>query len=187
MSSYAMQEEDDDLDINDLNISVGDLSNQESSDVLDPARKVPFTIKKVTVRKQYEDPQDKHSKVLVTRLAIQSKIGEAGTNGEGANAGRILFPEFIIAFDKESKTGEWWEKKARAPFKELLVALGYDPAAPPTIDREFIDGLIDRDYLADIKVRKVQEKTDEINPKTGKNVYKDTGEFQNELGNYRPA
>lgn len=186
MSSYA-KAEDDDVDLNDLDLDIGSLADQETTDVLDPAPKVRFEIKKAEVRKQYEDPQDKTSKVLVTRLSLQAKVSEDGTNHEGANAGRVLFPEFILAFDKETKTGDWWEKKARGPMKELLVALGYDPAAPPRIDRDFIDGLAGREFIADIKKRKVQEKTDEINPKTGKNVYKDTGDFQNELGNFRAA
>src|SRR5260221_505282 len=100
MSSYAKEELEDEVDLNELDLDIGSLADQETSDVLDPAPKVRFEVKKAEVRKQYEDPQDKKSKVIVTRLSLQAKISEDGTNHEGANAGRVLFPDFVLAFDK---------------------------------------------------------------------------------------
>lgn len=104
--------------------------------------------------------------------------------------GRVLFPDFLLAFNTEGDysertNSEWWTKKARGPAKDLLAALGYDPNEPPRINKDFLDSLIDMEFIADITHEKVQEKTDDINPKTGKNVYKDTGEFRNKLTNFR--
>lgn len=181
----AYQMDEDDVDVNEP-VVMDDLSDQETSDVLEPAKKVVFEIKKAEVRKQYEDPKDKTSTWMVTRLNLQAKVGENGTDGEGKYAGRVLFPEFIIAFNKEEKKGEWWEKKARGPAKELFLALGFDLKAMPAIDADFLSSLEGRFFMADILQRKVQEKTDQVNDK-GKAIYKDTGEYRNELANIRAA
>ncbi len=180
---------DDDIDINSP-VEIGSLDDQETSDVIDPARKVRFEIKKAEVRTQREDNKDSSSPWKVKRLSLQAKITEDGVNGDGAQAGRVLFPELIIAFNQaefaEQYASEWWQKKARGPAKEFFLALGFDVKALPKIDKEFLDGLTGRDFIADIQVEKVQEKTDEKNDK-GKFIYKDTGEVRNKLGNYRAA
>lgn len=187
MSSYAQAEED--IDINeDVDLEIGSLKDQESDDLIDKARKVRFSIKKAEVRTGYQD-NDKHKPWNTKRLAIQAKIGEDGIDGNGGSAGRVLFPDFLLAFNTEGdfaerKDSEWWQKKARGPAKELLAALGFDPADPPRINKDFLDSLIDMEFIADIQHEKVQEKTDEKNEK-GKFIYKDTGEFRNKLANFR--
>ena len=182
-TSYAM--DDEDVDLNEP-VVLDDLSDQETSDVMDPASKVRWSIKKAELRKQYEDPRDKTSTWLVTRLNLQVKVGEDGTDGNGLNAGRVVFPELILSYNKDEKKGEWWEKKARGPAKEFFLALGFDLKAMPAIDQDFLDSLKDREFIADLKRIAMQEKTDEVNDK-GKAVYKKTGEFKNDLSNYRPA
>lgn len=184
MSSYAQDEET--VDINDdEDLDIGSLKEQESSNLVDKARKVRFEIKKAEVRTQYDDKSDKSN--WVKRLSIQAKISEDGIDGNGNSAGRVLFPDFIIAFTSESglRDGEWWQKKARGPAKDFLASLGFDPAAPPRINKDFLDSLIGMEFVADITQKEQQDKTDEINPKTGKNVYKANGEFRNELLNFR--
>ncbi len=191
MSSYAM---DDEIDLNDVNIEIGDLSDQETSDVMEPARKVRFEIKKAEVRTQKEDnkaPLSDSNQWTIKRLSLQAKVGEDGVDQAGKSAGRVLFPDFVLAFNLEAFPerfgSEWWTKKARGPAKELFAALGFDVKALPKIDADFIAELAGRSFIADIQTEKVQEKTDEINPKTGKPAYRDTGEIRNKLGNFRAA
>ena len=186
MSSYAQAE--DDVDINDdVDLEIGSLKDQESDDLIDKARKVRFAIKKAEVRTQYDEGK-KENPWTVKRLALQAKISEDGIDGNGGSAGRVLFPDFILAFNskdfEDRFAGEWWQKKARGPAKDFLAALGFDPAEPPRINKDFLDSLIDMEFIADIQHEKVQEKTDEKNEK-GKFIYKDTGEFRNKLANFR--
>jgi hypothetical protein len=176
---------DDDVDINEP-IVMDSVADQETTDVIDPASRVPFVIKKASIRKQYANPQDKSSGVEVTRLVIDAAIASDGVDGEGKYANKHLFGELILTFNKETHTGEWWEKKSRGPTKQFLQALGYDPAEPPTFDAEFLSDLAGKEFVADIKKRPMQEKTGEVNDK-GKAVYRDTGDYRNELGNYRAA
>lgn len=181
-AQYAM---DDDVDINEP-VVMDDLSDQETRDVIDPASKVPFTIKKASIRKQYADPQDKNSTVEVTRLVIDAAIDSEGVDQEGKYAGKHLFSELILTFNKETHTGDWWLKRSRGPTKQFFAALGFDPAALPAINSEFLSDLVGRQFIADIRKRPIQEKTSEVNDK-GKAVYRDTGDFANELQNFRAA
>lgn len=182
-AQYAM--EDDAPDLNDP-VIMDDLSDQETRDVIDPASKVPFTIKKASIRKQYADPQDKTSTVEVTRLVIDAAIDPEGIGEDGKYAGKHLFSELILSFNKETHTGDWWLKRSRGPTKQFFTALGFDPASLPPITADFLSELVGRGFIADIKKRPIQEKTSEVNDK-GKAVYRDTGDFANELSNFRVA
>lgn len=181
-AAYSME---DDVDINEP-VVMDDLSDQETRDVIDPASKVPFTIKKASIRKQYADPQDKTSTVEVTRLVIDAAIDPEGIGEEGKYAGKHLFSELILTFNKETHTGDWWLKRSRGPTKQFFAALGFDPAALPKIDSDFLGELVGRSFIADIRKRPIQEKTSEVNDK-GKAIYRDTGDFANELQNFRAA
>jgi hypothetical protein len=180
--AYAM---DDDVDINEP-ITMDSVADQETTDVIEPVSKVPFVIKKASIRKQYADANDKSSSVEVTRLVIDAAIGADGVDTEGKYANKHLFSELILTFNKETHTGDWWLKKSRGPTKQFLQALGYDPAQPPTIDAEFLSELGGKEFVADIRKRPIQQKTDQINEK-GKAVYESTGDFKNELANFRAA
>lgn len=182
-TSYAQA--DDDVDINEP-LVMDDLSGQETTDVLDPFRKVPFVIKKASVRKQYADQNDRTGTPLVTRLVIDAAIGADGVDTEGRYANKHLFAELILAFDKSVKTGEWWEKRARGPAKQFFQALGFDVANLPRIDAELLSDLGGKEFIADILRKPMQEKTGEQNDK-GKDIYRDTGDFKNELANFRSA
>jgi hypothetical protein len=178
---------EDDVDLNEP-IQMDDISSQETTDVLEPANRVAFEIKTAKIRTRYDDENDKSSG-YVKRLSLQVAIGPDGVDGEGASANRRLFPEYIIAFSSGDgvRDSDWWKKKARGPVKELFAALGFELNPPPPIDQDFLDSLVSRGFVADIKRKPIQKKSDEINPKTGKPLYKDTGDFQNELANHRAA
>src|SRR5688572_4455626 len=104
MSTYT--EETEDVDINeDVDLEIGSLKDQESDDLIDKARKVRFVIKKAEVRTNYEDNK-KENPWSMKRLAIQAKISEDGIDGNGAQAGRVLFPDFILAFSTEGNFAE---------------------------------------------------------------------------------
>lgn len=181
-TAYAQE---DDVDVNEP-IVMESVADQETTDVIDPQSKVPFVIKKASIRKQYLDPNDKSSSVEVTRLVVDAAIDADGVDGDGKYANKHLFAELILTFNKETHTGDWWLKKSRGPTKQFLQALGYDPAEPPTIDAEFLTDLGGKEFIADIRKRPMQEKTGELNDK-GKPAYRDTGDFKNELSNFRAA
>lgn len=189
--STAYAHDDDDVDVNEP-VVVGDLSEQETSDVMDPARRVPWIIKKAEVRTSRKDNNDPTSEWNTTRLSLSVAIGPDGVDGEGTLAGRWVFADYTLAFSTEGEysaraSSEWWQKKARGPAKELFIALGFDVKALPKIDREFLDELVGKEFIADLLRKPMQEKTDEISEKTGKNVWKNTGEYRNELGSHRQA
>lgn len=185
-TAYSLDDESD-IDINEP-IDIGDLSDQETSDVMDPARKVRWEIKKAEIRTNYDNKDDK-SAGHVKRLSLQVAVGPDGTDQAGLNANRRVFMDYVVAFtsDGSVRTSEWWQKKARGPAKELFTALQFDLKAMPAIDAEFLSSLEGREFIADLTKREQQDKTDEINPKTGKNIWKKNGEYRNELANHRAA
>lgn len=192
MSEYV--KEDEEVNINEP-IVLGDLSDQELTDVMEPHSKVPFIIKKASVRKRYLDNKKAPSEDnpwSETLLVVESAIGPEGVDGEGKYKNKRMFPELPLAFSiegpfKERAKSDWWMKKRRAPTVEFFIALGYTPDKLPNIDTELLKEILPgREYVADIKKNAVQAKTGEKDDK-GKDVYKDTGDFRNELGNFRKA
>ncbi len=184
-TSYVM---DDDVDLNESPIQMDDLSDQVTNEAMEPATRVPFIIKKATVRTQHEDSKDMSSPWTIKRLSVDVAIQADGVDGEGKYANKHLFPELVLAFNvsdfPERFGSDWWKKSSRGPTKEFFVALGYDPKSLPAIDADFLTELSGKEFIADIKRKPVQEKTDQVNDK-GKAVYKDTGDFRNELANFR--
>src|SRR5690349_13160035 len=107
-------------------VSVGDLSDQQGG-VMEAVSRVPFIIRKASVRTQ----EDKDSKVWsVKRLAIEAAIGPLGVDGEGKFANKVLFPEFVLTFNStdfpDKFSSPWWQREARFPLKQFLRALGRD-------------------------------------------------------------
>lgn len=191
MSTGYSMEDDSDVDINSP-VVMESLEDQETTDLLDKARKVHFEIKKATVRTQHIDPQNKSSEWIFKRLSLQVAVGSEGVDGEGASANRRLFPEFLLAFNREATQdlydfdSEWYKKKARGPAKELFAALGFSLNPPPAVDHDFLEALAGREFIADITVKSVDKKTDKKNDK-GKWIYEPTGDYRNELANFRSA
>ena len=158
------------FDVVDLEVTPCD--DQSGGDVIDAASKVRFTVVKATVR--YSPARD------VARLAVQAKVGPLGTDGDGKYANKHLFGEMVVWFDTTTKTSEWWTKRSRFDFKQFLTAMGLDPKNPPRLNDAFLTSLQEKDVIADIRKVEMQQKDSD-------GTYKGTGEFKNELKNYRKA
>lgn len=160
-------------------VSVGDLSDQQGG-VMEAVAKVPFTIRKASVRTQ----EDKDTKTwTVKRLSVEAAIGPLGVDGEGKFANKVLFPEFVLTMNTtdfpEKFSSSWWQKEARFPLKQFLKALNRD-ITQVRVNDEFLIGLQNEEFVADIKRVEIKAKGDD-----GK--YHGSGDFKNELANYRSA
>lgn len=160
-------------------VSVGDLTDQQGG-VLEAASKVPFTIRKASVRTQDDKESGKWS---VKRLVVEAAIGPLGVDGEGKYANKVLFPEFVLTFNSadfpERFASNWWRKEARFPLKQFLRALGRE-ITQVRVNDEFLISLMNEEFIADIKRKEIQTKGDD-----GK--WHGTGDFKNEIANYRAA
>lgn len=160
-------------------VEVGDLSEQQGG-VLEAAQRVGFVIRKATVRTQ----EDKDTKQWsVKRLSVEAAIGSLGVDGEGKFANKVLFPEFVLTFNStdfpDKFSSSWWQKEARYPLKQFLKALNRD-ITQVRVNDEFLIGLANEEFIADIKRVEIKTKGDD-----GK--YHGSGDFKNELANYRAA
>lgn len=160
-------------------VSVGDLTDQQGG-VLEAASKVPFTIRKASVRTQDDKESGKWS---VKRLVVEAAIGPLGVDGEGKYANKVLFPEFVLTFNSadfpEKFASNWWQKEARFPLKQFLRALGRE-ITQVRVNDEFLIGLQNEEFIADIKRKEIQTKGDD-------QKWHGTGDFKNEIANYRAA
>jgi hypothetical protein len=159
-------------------VDVGDLSDQQGG-VLEPAAKVHFHIKKASVR----IAEDKDTRTwMVKRLVVEAQIGPEGVDGEGKYARKVLFPELVLTFNSkdfpDTYKSPWWQNEARYPTKQFLKAMGEDVTSVRVND-DFLTSLIGREFIADIKRREIKTK---VNGK-----YEGTGDFKNELSNFRSA
>lgn len=160
-------------------VEVGDLSEQQGG-VLEAAQRVGFVIRKATVRTQ----EDKDTKLWsVKRLSVEAAIGPLGVDGEGKFANKVLFPEFVLTFNSadfpDKFSSSWWQKEARYPLKQFLKALNRD-ITQVRVNDEFLIGLANEEFVADIKRVEIKTKGDD-----GK--YHGSGDFKNELANFRAA
>lgn len=159
-------------------VEVGDLSDQQGG-VLEPAAKVGFTIRKASVRTA--EDKDTHT-WMVKRLVVEAQIGPGGVDGEGKYAKKVLFPELVLTFNSrdfpDAFKSPWWQNEARYPTKQFLKAMGED-VTNVRVNDEFLGSLIGREFVADIKRREIKTK---VNGK-----YEPTGDFKNELSNFRSA
>ena len=154
----------------------GDLSTQVGGDVIDGAKSVRFKVENV-------EPQivsDASGQKLTARLNVRASIGPLGVNGEGRYAGKNLFADLLTWYNESVYTSDWWKKQARFPYKSFLKAMGFDFASPPKVNDEFVIGLKGREFIADIQKR-------EIRVKDEGGSYKGTGDFRNELSNFKKA
>jgi hypothetical protein len=164
-------------------IEVGDLSDQEGG-VLEAATKVPFVIKKASVRTQLQDnraPASEGNKWKVKKLALQVAVGPLGTDGEGRYAGKVLFPELILTMNAKEFPDDfkspYWQREARFPIKQFLLAIGHDIKAL-TVNDEWLTGLVGMEFIADIKRSQKRSKGAD-----GK--YHPIDEFENKVENFR--
>lgn len=159
----------------------GDLSGQQGGETIDAYRKVRFAIQSV-------EPKvvEKDGTKLMAKLNVRVAIASGGVDGDGKYKGKNLFIELLTWANPDVYTSEWWTKNARFPYKSFLKALGYDPANPPKVNDTFLSSLKKREFIGDITKKAVTEATGEVTS-AGKKVYKPTGEFKNEVTNFKSA
>lgn len=163
-------------------VEVGDLSTQQGNDVIDPYRKVRLEIRKAAVRDYKKDGDGSWRKKF---LALDLAVSSEGVDGEGKYANKHFFPDLLLIAntkDYPELDTEHYRTKARFDTKVFLKALGYDPAKPPKINDDFIVGLAGREVFADITRREIQQPPSEG---SGETKWKGTGEFRNEIKNWR--
>lgn len=160
-------------------VDVGDLSTQQGNDVIDPAKRVRFEIRKATVR-----PYQKQGESLWRKkfLALDLVIVD-GVDNEGKYKGKHMFQDLLLVAntsDYPELDTDNYRNKARFDTKVFLKAMGYDPAKPPRINDDLLIALTGREVLADITRREIQNP-----PPEGQTKWVSTGEFRNEVKNFR--
>lgn len=174
---YGDSDRDGGFDVTD-EVDVGDLSTQ-SGDVIDPAKHVRFEIRKASVRPyQKQGELEWRKKFLALDLVIAEGIDESGKY-----RGKHMFQDLLLLANTshypELDTDNY-RTKARFDTKVFLKALGYDPAAPPKINDDFLVGLQGREVYGDITRREIQTP-----PPEGQTKWVGTGEYRNEVKNFR--
>jgi hypothetical protein len=172
-------------------VDVGDLSTQQGGDAIAPQKKVRFEIRKITVRPYV--PQGK-SEWLAKYLSLDLVVGPDGItvkdddgNEEQKYAGKHFFQDLLLVKNVEAYPEENTEKyktSGRFDLKVFLKAMGYDPAKPPRINDDLLISLTGREVYADITRKAKQARTGQTDSK-GKDVWEATGEFKNEIKNFR--
>lgn len=161
-------------------VEVGDLSTQQGNDVIDPHRKVRFVIRKASVRPYQKDGESSWRKKF---LALDIAVSGEGVDGEGKYKNKHFFPDLLLVANTShypELDTDHYRTKARFDTKVFLKAMGFDPAAPPKINDDFLIGLAEREVYADITRREIQQA-----PGEGETKWKGTGEFKNEIKNWR--
>lgn len=163
-------------------VDVGDVSTQVGGDAIEPHKKVRFEIRKMSVRTYKKEGESAWRKKF---LALDLVVAADGVDGEGKYKGKHFFQDELLV----ANVGEFpelntdhYKEKGRFGMKSLFKALGYDPAAPPRINDDFIGENTGREVLADITRREIQTPPAEQGGK-----WIGTGEFKNEIKNYRAA
>lgn len=176
---YGDSDSDAPFDVTD-EVDVGDLSTQQGMDVIDPYRKVRFEIRKASVRPYQKDGEASWRKKF---LALDIAVTSDGVDGEGKYANKHFFPDLLLVAntqDYPELDTDHYKTKARFDTKVFLKALGYDPAKPPKINDGFLVDLAGREVYADITRREIQQP-----PGEGETKWKGTGEYKNEIKNWR--
>lgn len=164
-------------------VDVGDLSTQQGNDVIDPHRKVRFEIRKASVRPYQKDGETSWRKKF---LSLDIAVSE-GVDENGKFKGKHFFPDLLLVANTShypELDTEHYRTKARFDTKVFLKAMGFDPAAPPKINDEFLIDLGGRAVIADITRKETQNP-----PPEGSDSKKwvGTGEYKNEIKNWRSA
>lgn len=163
-------------------VDVGDLSTQQGNDVIEPQKKVRFEIRKASVRPYQKDGEASWRKKF---LALDLVVGSDGVDGNGKYANKHFFQDLLLVANTShypELDTENYRTKARFDTKVFLKAMGFDPANPPKINDDFLIGLQSREVIADITRREIQSP-----PPEGQTKWVGTGEFRNEVKNFRSA
>lgn len=163
-------------------VDVGDLSTQQGSDVIDPQKQVRFEIRKASVRDYTKRDETEWRKKF---LALDLVVTSDGVDGEGKYANKHFFTDLLLVANTTSfpeLDTDHYKTKARFDFKTFLKAMGFDPAKPPRINDDFLTGLVERNVIADIQKKEIQNPPSEQGGK-----WIGTGEYKNEVRNFRAA
>ena len=161
-------------------VDVGDLSTQTGNDVIDPAKKVRFEIRKVSVRPYIAKGESEWRKKF---LSLDLVVGSDGVDGEGKYANKHFFQDLLLVANTTEfpdLATEHYRTKARFNTKLFLKAMGFDPAAPPRINDDFLAELTGREVYADITRREIQTAPAEQGGR-----WVGTGEYKNEVRNFK--
>jgi len=160
-------------------VEVGDLSTQQGNDVIDPAKKVRFEIRKAIVRPYIKQGEVEWRKKF---LALDLVIVD-GVNDEGKYKGKHLFQDLLLIANTShypELDTENYRTKGRFDLKVFLKAMGFDPTAPPRINDDLLISLTGREVFGDITRREIQTAPTEVGGK-----WVGTGEWKNEVKNFR--
>lgn len=163
-------------------VEVGDLSDQTGNEAIEKASKVRFEIRKAAVRPYIKQGENAWRKKF---LALELVVGPLGVDGEGRYANKHFFEDLLLVAntsDFPDLATEHYKTKARFPVKQFLKAMGFDPAAPPKINDEFLGGLLSLEVIADIQKKEIQTPPTEEGGK-----WVGTGEYKNQIANFRSA
>lgn len=183
MSTGYSMETDSEPDINDPRLQQEEDLSKETSDVIPKSSRVPLVVKKTKVRVQLEngrEPEGDDNKWKAMWLSVDFAIGADGIDAEGKLAGRHVFQDLCIKVNKEDfpKLAES-SYYSRAPYTQFLRAMNYSLNPAPVINSEFREELMEKELVADITVREIQEKVGD--------KYQGTGDFRNEVKNFRAS
>lgn len=130
--------------------------------------------------------KDGSIKSVALQLRLNEGIPVPSENGiETRYQGKIMFADLPFWADTAIRTGTRYTGKNQSylnPLKLLLLALGYDIANPPKISDTFLNDIKGRELRANIGLREIRTQDP---PGSGK--YVGTGEYVNELRNFKPA
>lgn len=176
---------DSPFDVNE-EIEIGDMSDVQGNELLPAASKVLYTIKKASIGEVLKDgksPKSEENPVVRKKLRLDLRIKEGiEVNGQMKFIGKPCFIDIVVWANPEFNTTEWYKtKKFLFPFKQFIIALGYDPKVPPKVGDTFCSELMGREIRNDIKQKPVQVFDKE------KDEWVDTSDLKNEYTNWRAA
>lgn len=165
------------------------VAKQTGGDVIESAYKVRGTIKKAEIRTE----KDRETGLWTTRkLSLDVEVGPLGVDGSGKYARKHFFPKLLVDFNDQDFpqrfAKSWWHEKATFPLKQFLLASGRAHLENgqftqdiPGFGADELAAFSGTDIIFDIRKSEISRK----NPESGQ--YVGTGEFQNELQNFRKA
>jgi hypothetical protein len=165
-------------------VEVGDLSSQTGGDAIEPARKVRFEIRKATIRPYVPKDSDEW---LAKYLSLDLVVGPEGIGEDGKYKGKHFFQDLLLKKNVDAYPAENTEKyksSGRFDLKVFLKAMGYDPAKPPKFNDDLLIELTGKEVYGDITRKAKRAATGETDA-NGRAVWAPTGEFSNEVKNFR--
>lgn len=161
-----------------IDYEIEDLSGQSGQDVIDAAQNVRMSVHPKTAVRLSKDK-------CVIKVNVGGQIGPLGVDGNGKYANKVVWSELIAGFTPEGKlsskySSDWWQKNARFGYRQFLKALGFDDKNPPRLNDEFLSGIKSQEFISSITKPEIRVKGDD-------GTYRGTGDYRNELANFKKA